>query len=188
MESLEGKVAMVAGATRGAGRGIACGLGEAGATVYCTGKSVRGKPATANRPETIEETAEMVTHRGGVGIPVQVDHTLEEQVAALFARIRKEQGRLDVLVNDVWGGDELTEWGKRFWELSVPKGLLMLQRAVHSHIIMSRHGAPLMLKQDASLIGRDHRRRLPGLPREPVLRSGEDLGDPAGLRDVRGPA
>src|ERR1044071_5858209 len=107
MKPLEGKVALVAGATRGAGRGIACMLGEAGATVYCTGRSVRGKPATGNRPETIEETAEMVTARGGKGIAVQVDHTKADQVAALIARIRKEQKRLDVLVNDIWGGDEL---------------------------------------------------------------------------------
>src|SRR5919197_3817446 len=106
---LHDKVAVVAGATRGAGRGIACMLGEAGATVYCTGRSVRGHAATPGRPETIDETAEMVTARGGKGIPVRVDHTVEEQVSVLFARIRREAGRLDVLVNDVWGGDELTE-------------------------------------------------------------------------------
>jgi NAD(P)-dependent dehydrogenase (short-subunit alcohol dehydrogenase family) len=151
MQRLQGKIAVVAGATRGAGRGIACALGEAGATVYCTGRSVRGRPAGA-RPETIEETAEMVTARGGAGIAVQVDHTAEEQVASLFARIRREQGRLDILVNDVWGGDELTEWGKPFWELTLSKGLLMLQQAVHAHIITSRHGAPLMVERDAGLI------------------------------------
>ena len=142
MPDLKGKVAVVAGATRGAGRGIACALGEAGATVYCTGRSMRGKPATGNRPETIEETAEMVTALGGFGIPLQVDHTIEDQVKALFARVKAEQGRLDMLINDVWGGDELTEWGKPFWDLSLQKGLLMLQRAVHSHIITSRYGAP----------------------------------------------
>ena len=163
MQPLKGKIAVVAGATRGAGRGIACMLGEAGATVYCTGRSVRGKAsarqpsqdaafALAARPETIDETAEMVTAHGGQGIPVQVDHTLEDQVRALFARVRAEQGRLDVLVNDVWGGDELTEWGKPFWELSVPKGLLMQQRAVHSHIITSRHAAPLMIERRQGLI------------------------------------
>ena len=152
MKPLKGRVAVVAGATRGAGRGIACMLGEAGATVYCTGRSVRGKPATADRPETIEETAEMVTARGGAGIHAQVDHTVEEQVKALFRRVRKEQGRLDVLVNDVWGGDELTEWSKPFWKLSLDKGFLMLDRAVHSHIITSRYGVPLMLERDEGLI------------------------------------
>ncbi len=152
MKSLEGKVAVVAGATRGAGRGIACGLGEAGATVYCTGRSVRGSPATAGRPETIEETAEMVTARGGVGIYAQVDHTVGDQVEALFERIEKEQGQLDVLVNDVWGGDELTEWGKPFWQLSLDKGLLMLERAINSHIITSRYGVPLMIEKSSGLI------------------------------------
>ncbi len=162
MQPLKGKIALVAGATRGAGRGIACMLGEAGATVYCTGRSSRGKvivPAgeggafnLAHRPETIEETAEMVNVYGGVGIPVQVDHTDEAQVKALFARVKAEQGRLDVLVNDVWGGDELTEWGKPFWELDVEKGLLMQQRAVHSHIITARYGAPLMIEHGQGLI------------------------------------
>ncbi len=162
MKALQGKVAVVAGATRGAGRGIACMLGEAGATVYCTGRSSRDKGAArrgggapfdlARRPETIEETAERVAARGGVGIPVPVDHTVEEQVKGLFERIEAEQGRLDLMVNDVWGGDELTEWGKPFWELSLQKGLLMLQRAVHSHIITSRYAAPLMLARGEGLI------------------------------------
>jgi NAD(P)-dependent dehydrogenase (short-subunit alcohol dehydrogenase family) len=154
MQALRGKVAVVAGATRGAGRGIACGLGEAGATVYCTGRSVRGKPATdRGRPETIDETAEMVTARGGVGIPVRVDHTVEDEVKALFERIKEEQdGRLDVLVNDVWGGDELTEWDKAFWEHSLQKGLLMQERAVLSHLITSYYGAPLMVARGRGLI------------------------------------
>lgn len=152
MKPLKDKIAVVAGATRGAGRGIACALGEAGATVYCTGRSVRGKPATGNRPETIEQTAEMVTARGGTGIPVQVDHTVPKQVEALFARVKKEQKRLDVLVNDVWGGDELTEFGKTFWTASLDKGLLMLQRAVHTHIITSHYGAPLMIETGNGLI------------------------------------
>src|SRR5512143_1947460 len=98
---LKGKVALVAGATRGAGRGIACMLGEAGAIVYCTGRSVRGQPSDKNRSETIEETAEMVNAHGGTGLWVQVDHTRRDQVAALFERIKAEQGRLDVLVNDL---------------------------------------------------------------------------------------
>ncbi len=152
MKPLQGKVAVVAGATRGAGRGIACALGEAGATVYSTGRSVRGKPATGNRPETMEETAEMVTARGGNGIPLQVDHTVEDRVAALFARVKAESDRLDVLVNDVWGGDELTEFGKPFWEVSLEKGRTMLERAVFSHIITDHYAAPLMMKTGQGLI------------------------------------
>lgn len=152
MPALAGKIAIVAGATRGAGRGIACMLGEQGATVYCTGRSVRGAPATGNRPETIEETAELVSQHGGTGIPVQVDHTVEAQVQALFARIKAEQGKLDIVVNDVWGGDALTEWNTPFWEHSLANGLLMQQRAVHSHIITSRYAAPLMVAQKSGLI------------------------------------
>ena len=144
---------MVAGATRGAGRGIATMLGEAGATVYCTGRSVRGRLASGpGRPETIEETAELVTACGGTGIWVRVDHGLEVEVEALFERVRDEQGRLDVLVNDVWGGDVLTEWGRPFWELSTRKGLAMLRQAVHSHIITSRHGVPVLLERNQGLV------------------------------------
>ncbi|HEV2146664.1 MAG TPA: SDR family oxidoreductase [Longimicrobiaceae bacterium] len=151
MKPLHDRIAVVAGATRGAGRGIACALGEAGATVYCTGRSVRGSPATGSRPETIEETAEMVTARGGRGIPVRVDHTVDDEVRALFERVREEQGRLDVLVNDVWGGDELAEPGP-FWTHSMEKGLLMQERAVWSHLITARHGVPLMVKQRSGLL------------------------------------
>ena len=149
---LHDRVAVVAGATRGAGRGIARMLGAAGATVYCTGRSVRGRPATAGRSETIEETAEMVTAEGGHGIAVRTDHTVETEVERLFARISKERNRLDVLVNDVWGGDALTEWGSPFWTLSTTRGLALLERAVHSHLIASRHGAPLMIERNAGLI------------------------------------
>ena len=149
---LRDQVALVAGATRGAGRGIARKLGEAGATVYCTGRSVRGRPATPGRPETLEETAEMVTAEGGRGIAVRTDHTIESEVEQLFARVRAEAGRLDILVNDIWGGDALTEWGKPFWELSVPQGQQLLERAVHTHFITSRHGAPLMVERGAGLI------------------------------------
>ena len=149
---LSGRVALVAGATRGAGRGIACALGEAGATVYCTGRSVRGHPATGNRPETIEETAEMVDARGGHAIWVRVDHTDEEQVRELFERVSADSKRLDVLVNDVWGGDRLTEWGKKFWELTPARGFKMLERGVHSHVITSRYAAPLMLERDRGLL------------------------------------
>jgi len=149
---LQDRVAVVAGATRGAGRGIARMLGEAGATVYCTGRSVRGHPATPGRPETLEETAELVTAEGGRGIAVRTDHTVESEVERLFARVRAEAGRLDVLVNDIWGGDALTEWGKRFWELSIAQGGQLLERAVHTHVITSRHGAPLMVERNAGLI------------------------------------
>ncbi len=152
MQPLKGKIAVVAGATRGAGRGIACMLGEAGATVYCTGRSVRGKPATGNRPETIEETAELVTQYGGEGLYAQVDHTEEVQVKAFFERVKQEQGRLDILVNDIWGGDAISQWGVPFWEQDINKGLLMQQRAVHTHIITSRYGVPLMIAQNSGLI------------------------------------
>jgi NAD(P)-dependent dehydrogenase (short-subunit alcohol dehydrogenase family) len=152
MKPLQDRIAVVAGATRGAGRGIARALGEAGATVYCTGRSVRGRPATGTRPETIEETAELVTAAGGVGIPVRTDHTVEDEVRALFERVRAEQGRLDVLVNDVWGGDELMEWGKPFWEGDVGKGLLMQERAVWSHLVTARHGVPLMVERGSGLV------------------------------------
>ena len=151
-KALLNRVAVVAGATRGAGRGIARMLGAAGATVYCTGRSVRGRPATGGRPETIEETAEMVITEGGRGIAVRTDHTVESEVERLFKRVRTEQGRLDVLVNDVWGGDALTEWGSPFWKLSMSQGQELLERAVHSHIITSRHGAPLMVERNAGLI------------------------------------
>ena len=114
---------------------------------------MRGQSATEGRPETIEETAALVTAQGGLGIPVRVDHTAPQQVAALFDRIAAEQrGRLDILVNDVWGGDSLTEWGLPFWELDLAKGLLMQERAVHSHIITSRYGAPLMVARGQGLI------------------------------------
>ncbi|MCE7933177.1 MAG: SDR family NAD(P)-dependent oxidoreductase [Chlorobi bacterium CHB2] len=163
MKPLTNSIAVVAGATRGAGRGIARMLGEAGATVYCTGRSTRQKivqPRTADtspfsldhRSETIEETAEMVTELGGIGIPVQTDHTDEQQVERLFQRVRAEQGKLDILINDVWGGDALIETGKPFWELNMEKGLTVLQRGIHSHIITSRHGAPLMVEAQSGLI------------------------------------
>ena len=151
---LAGKIVVVAGATRGAGRGIACMLGEAGATVYCTGRSTRESPAAtgfyAGRPETIDETAEMVTARGGVGIPVRVDYLVEAEVEALVARIRAEQGRLDVLVNDISEGEQ-HEW-KPFWKLSLEKGFRMFERAVHTHLIACRHAAPLMIERRGGLI------------------------------------
>lgn len=151
-QPLAGRVAVVAGATRGAGRGIARMLGAAGAVVWCTGRSVRGRPATPGRPETIEETAELVTAAGGRGIALRTDHTVEAEVERLFARVRADAGRLDILVNDIWGGDALTEWGLPFWELSTARGLEMLERAVYSHILTSRQGAPLMIERNAGLL------------------------------------
>jgi len=151
LKTLTGKVALVTGATRGAGRGIAVELGAAGATVYCTGRSVRG--STTGRPETIEETAETVSALGGLGIAVQVDHTQPEQVRALIEQVTREQdGRLDILINDIWGGDELTEWDKPFWEHDLDKGLIMQQRAVHTHLITSHYAAPLMVARRQGLI------------------------------------
>lgn len=142
------KVALVAGATRGAGRGIACALGEAGAVVYCTGRSTRAHAATPDRKENIEDTADMVTARGGVGIAVQTDHRQPEQVRALIERIRKEQGRLDILVNDIWGGDAWLDWWfkiTRFWEIPLDKGFAVIETAVNTHIITAHYAIPLML-------------------------------------------
>lgn len=150
--SLDGKVALVAGATRGAGRGIARALGEAGATVYCSGRSSRSASTNAERPETIEETAELVEAAGGLGIPVRVDHTDPSQVERLVKRIEGDHGGLDVLVNDIWGGDALTEWGKAFWEVDIGRGLRMMELAIHTHIITSRHAVPLMLGRPGGLI------------------------------------
>lgn len=158
MRSLEGKVAVVAGATRGAGRGIACMLGVAGATVYCTGRSVGGRPSPIDRPETIEETAEMVSARGGVGIWAQVDHRDPDQVQSLFERLRREQGTLDILVNNMSGDQYLTRGmlsGKElvsFWNYPIEKGLSTLGNGVHTHLITSYHAAPLMVARRQGLI------------------------------------
>src|SRR3984893_6071971 len=149
---LKGKIALVAGATRGAGRGIAIALGEAGATVYCTGRSSRGRPATPGRPETIEETAELVTAAGGRGIAVRVDHTKPVDVKKLVAGIKRRHKGLDILVNDVWGGDALTECGKTFWTVNLDNGLQMLKQAIHSHIITSHYAVPLMLGRGRGII------------------------------------
>lgn len=151
---LIGRIALVAGATRGAGRGIACMLGEAGATVYCAGRSTRDSPSTsgsfAGRPETIDETAEWVTARDGLGIPVRTDFLIESEVEALLARIRSEQGRLDVLVNDISEG-EPHEW-QPFWKLTLDKGFRMAERAIHTHLIACRHATPLMIENRGGLI------------------------------------
>ncbi len=150
---LKGHVALVAGATRGAGRGIAVQLGGAGATVYATGRSTRARRSAMGRPETIEETAELVTSAGGHGIAVAVDHTVPAEVAALVERISAEQaGRLDVLVNDIWGGDPLTEWGAPFWRHSLERGLEMQRLAVTTHLVTSWHAAPLLVARGRGLI------------------------------------
>jgi NAD(P)-dependent dehydrogenase (short-subunit alcohol dehydrogenase family) len=147
MKTLAGKVAVVAGATRGAGRGIATALGEAGAIVYCTGRSIAGSPGMKNRPETIHETAEIVTARGGRGIARQVDHTRPEEVARLF----EEVGELDILVNDIWGGDDLVEWGRKLWQTKLDDGLTLIDRAIKTHIITSYHGLP-RLRRDGVVV------------------------------------
>ncbi|NKE72268.1 SDR family oxidoreductase [Candidatus Manganitrophus noduliformans] len=151
-QPLQGKVALVAGATRGAGRGIAVELGAAGATVYCTGRTTRAQRSEYNRPETIEETAKMVQQAGGRGIALQVDHLDPAQVKALVAQIEREQGRLDLLVNDVWGGELLTEWNVPVWEHSLEKGLRLLRLAIDTHIITSHFALPLLIKHPGGLL------------------------------------
>ncbi len=149
---LSGRVAVVAGATRGAGRGMAVELGAARATVYCTGRSVQGQPSDLGRPETIEQTAELVTKAGGRGIAIRVDHTVPREVEALFSRVAVEQSdRLDLLIVDVWGGDMLQE-RKPFWEHSLEKGFMMLDRGIRAHIITSRYGVPLMVARKQGLV------------------------------------
>ena len=148
---LRDKVAVVAGATRGAGRGIACMLGAAGAVVYCTGRSVRGNRSSVNRPETIEETAEMVTARGGTGLYAQVDHTDRTSVQEFFERVKDEQsGRLDILVNDLTG-DAHMEF-KPFSEHPLEKGLKVLENGSLSHIITSHFAVPMMIENKTGLI------------------------------------
>lgn len=149
---LDGKVALVAGATRGAGRAIAAELGAAGATVYVTGRTTRRQQSEYRRPETIEETAEMVTEAGGKGIAVQVDHLLPEQVEALVARIRAEEGRLDILVNDIWGGENLIEWDKPVWQHSLDKGLRILRLALDTHLITAHYALALMIENPGGLL------------------------------------
>jgi NAD(P)-dependent dehydrogenase (short-subunit alcohol dehydrogenase family) len=150
--SLEGKVALVAGATRGAGRGTAIALGEAGATVYCTGRSTRAQRSEYGRPETIEETAELVGAAGGTGIAVRVDHLVPAEVEALVERIDNEQGRLDVLVNDIWGGELLFEWDKPLWEHDLDKGLRVLRLAIDTHLITSHFALPLLTRKPGGLV------------------------------------
>ncbi|WP_018884917.1 SDR family oxidoreductase [Paenibacillus massiliensis] len=152
MQPLQGKVALVAGGTRGAGRGIAVELGAAGATVYVTGRTTRTQISEYNRPETIEDTAELVNEAGGIGIPVQVDHLQSEQVKALITRIEQEQGRLDILVNDIWGGELLTDWNVPVWEHSLDNGLRLLRLALDTHLITSHYALPLLIRQAGGLV------------------------------------
>ena len=157
--ALRGRVAVVAGATRGAGRGIAAALGEAGATVVCTGRSSRTTRSTRsdyNRAETIEETAELVTHLGGTGIAAAVDHLDPDQVKALTEQIRATHGHVDVLVNDIWGGELLkggpAEWNTPVWELDLDKGLRILRLAIETHLITSHHLLPLLIDKPGGLL------------------------------------
>ena len=149
---LAGKVALVTGATRGAGRGTAVALGEAGATVYCTGRSTAGQRSEYNRPETIEETAELVTAVGGTGIAVPLDHLEPEAVEGLAARIDADHGRLDVLVNDIWGGELLFEWDAPLWRHDLEKGLRLLRLAVDTHLITSHFALPLLIRRPGGLV------------------------------------
>ena len=149
---LAGRVAVVAGATRGAGRAIAIELGARGATVYGTGRSTRQGRSAMDRPETIEETAERVTAAGGTGIAVRCDHGRTEEVATLAERIRAQSGRVDILVNDIWGGDHLVDWTKKLWEHSIEDTLAVIRNGVETHVITSHYLLPLVLQSDAGLV------------------------------------
>ncbi|MEU5085412.1 SDR family oxidoreductase [Streptomyces sp. NPDC021356] len=149
---LEGRVALVAGATRGAGRGIAVELGAAGATVYVSGRTTRARRSEYDRPETLEDTADLVTEAGGHGIAVPTDHLEPDRVRALVDRIACEQGRLDVLVNDIWGGEKLFQWDTPVWEHDLDNGLRLLRLAVETHAVTSHHALPLLLRNPGGLV------------------------------------
>lgn len=150
--TLSGRVALVAGATRGAGRGIAVELGSVGATVYVTGRTTRESRSEYGRTETIEETAELVNLAGGIGIAVQVDHLVHDQVRSLIERIDENHGRLDVLVNDIWGGELLAEWDKSVWEHDLDGGLRMLRLAVDTHLITAHFAPPLLIRRRGGVL------------------------------------
>ncbi|OWA36999.1 short-chain dehydrogenase [Saccharibacillus sp. O16] len=149
---LAGKIALVAGATRGAGRGIAIELGALGAHVYVTGRTTRQQYSDLNRQETIEETAERIQARGGTASAIRTDHSDPQQVQQLAEIIKTQHGGLDILVNDIWGGDHLTKWGQKLWEHSLEDGLQIHQRAVHTHLITSYWMLPLMLERPGGLV------------------------------------
>ena len=151
-DPLTGRVALVAGATRGAGRAIAVELARAGAYVYATGRSTRSARSEYDRPETIEETGELMEAAGGQGFALRVDHLESGQVAGLAARINREQGRLDVLVNDIWGGENLVDWETPVWEHDLANGLRLLRLAVDTHLITSHHMLPLMIRNPGGLV------------------------------------
>ena len=157
-DALRGRIAVVAGATRGAGRGIAAALGEAGATVICSGRSSRSRSLQSDydRAETIEETAELVTALGGRGIPVVVDHLDAGQVLRLAHQIRDEQGHIDILVNDIWGAEQLKgapqDWNTPIWQLDLQKGLRILRLAIDTHLITSHHLLPLLIDRPGGLL------------------------------------
>jgi NAD(P)-dependent dehydrogenase (short-subunit alcohol dehydrogenase family) len=155
-DALRGRVAVVAGATRGAGRGIAAALGEAGATVVCTGRTTRSRRSDYNRAETIEETAELVTRLGGTGIAAAVDHLEPDQVSNLAEQIRKDHGRIDVLVNDIWGGELLkggpAVWNTPIWKLRLDDGLRILRLAIDTHLVTSHYLLPLLVDQPGGLL------------------------------------
>lgn len=148
---LRDRVVLVAGATRGAGRGIAVELGAAGATVYCTGRTTRTQRSDYDRPETIEDTAERVTRAGGTGIAVRVDHTVPDEVRDLVRRVESEQGRLDVLVNDL-GGEHLMDWNKPIWEQDLIKGLQRLRTGIEAHMITSHFALGLLSRRAGGLV------------------------------------
>ena len=153
MKSLKGAIALVAGATRGAGRAIAIELAAAGAIVYVTGRSTRTVRSAMDRPETIDETAEIITKAEGKAVPIRVDHAVPEEVARLVEWIAGEnKGRIDILVNDVWGGDRLALWGVPFWQHNLEGGLSLVRNAVETHIITSWYVAPWMVKRKHGLI------------------------------------
>lgn len=152
MKPLLGKIALVAGATRGAGRGIAVELGAAGATVYVTGRSTRSQKSEIKRSETIEETAELIAAEGGTAIPLRVDHLEKEAVRDLVDRIRSDHGRLDVLVNDIWGGELLMEWNKPVWDHDLDNGLRMLRLAIDTHLVTAHYALPLLISHPGGLL------------------------------------